>query len=873
MSDMISPEVLAVIRGEFSKVRIPSSHDKCYKDECTVSFDSPFSDSGLYVNMSSLHGYGANYWRADAQKTGNKLYLHELWTQTVKPKPADDQGNDIAPTKLAIGTSDGFNAMESQYDLKKEHALVVLMPSGEATSLLLPNNSIPEFISNALNGIISHDGMKSKMQLDTWSADSEIQESKYAASLVQLDSRGKKISSDPKTWACEMSGATDNLWLNLSTGYIGGGRKNWDGTGGSGGALMHYEETGKQYPLCVKLGTVTAHGGDIWSYASDEDCLVKDSNLASHLSHWGIDIQRMEKTDSSMAELEVSLNMKYDWTKILEGGAELVPLSGAGKVGLRNIGSSCYMNSVLQAFIAVPQVQERYLGNRAAILASCPASTSPAEDFAVQVSKLADAMLTDKYCAPLHLHADAKKINIQDGEAAADASTLEKYVVAPRMLKHLVGKGHAEFSGGRQQDAAEYFQYFLDQMSRAERTALPRFLPADALPTSSLFEFHTQGKLKCRSTSQVKFLKTASNNMLELRIPTEAAINRDEVERNDETKEAKRSKLDTSVEKEKEKEKEKEVPFAACLATAFSDEIVQFQNPSLGGASGSCVCNTRLRSFPDYLMVKLGRYTMGDNWVQVKIDARVPVPELLDLSEYAREGLGADEQEMPEATSDAPVPAAASTAVVAEADAGIVAQLVSMGFSENGSKRAAMATGNSDAEVAMNWVFAHMEDPDFNDPLAAAAPSGGAAAAPATATAAISPDLIEMLMNYGFNEIQCTAALTATNSDIERAADWLFSHDNVAGITAETVAAMNSGSGVGGGGTSDSVVPAFGAAGRGEYELMSIISHIGRNTDHGHYVCHRKLPTGEWALFNDEKVAVSGKPPLEHGFMYLFRKK
>jgi len=58
----------------------------------------------------------------------------------------------------------------------------------------------------------------------------------------------------------------------------------------------------------------------------------------------------------------------------------------------------------------------------------------------------------------------------------------------------------------------------------------------------------------------------------------------------------------------------------------------------------------------------------------------------------------------------------------------------------------------------------------------------------------------------------------------------------------------------------------------GEYELMSIISHIGRNTDHGHYVCHRKLPTGEWALFNDEKVAQSGKPPLEHGFMYLFRK-
>ena len=866
MSIELAAEVLSVIRGEFSKVRVPSLHDKVYKDECCVSFDSPFSDTGLYVNISSLQGYGADYWRADAQKTGNKLYLHEVWTQTLKPKVIADNGDEAAPTKLAIGTSDGFNVMESQYDLTKEHALVVLMPSGEATSVPLPNSTIPEFISNVLNGIIAHDGMKSKMQVDTWSADSEIKESKYAAGLVQLDNQGKKISSDPQTWVCEMSGAKDNLWLNLSTGYIGGGRKNWDGTGGSGGALQHYEETGKQYPLCVKLGTVTAHGGDIWSYAADEDTLVKDSNLASHLSHWGIDIQRMEKTDSSMAELEVNLNMKYDWTKIMEGGAELLPLSGPGLVGLRNIGSSCYMNSVLQAFVAVPQVQERYLGNRAAILASCPAA--PSEDFAVQMSKLTHAMLTDKYCAPLS--ADAGKIKVEAGEAAADASTLEKYVVAPRMLKHLVAKGHPEFSGGRQQDAAEYFQYFLDQMSRAERTALSRFLPADALPTSSFFEFQSQPKFKCSTTGQVKYPPAAGNNLLELRIPLEAAINRAEVEREEEMKEAKRSKLDASIEKDKEAPKQLEVPFAACLAAYFADEQIEFQNPSLGGASGPHTSNTRFRSFPQYLMVKLGRYTMGDNWVQVKIDARVPVPETLNLSAYAREGLADGEEEMPEAPSD--VHAAPPAATVAEADAAVVAQLMSMGFSENGSKRAALATGNSDAEMAMNWVFAHMEDADFNDPPAA--PADTAAAAP-TAVVGISPDMIEMLMNYGFNEIQCTAALTATNSNIERAADWLFSHDNAAGITAETVAAMNSDSSGGSEASSsgaDARVPAFGAAGTGEYELMSIISHIGRNTDHGHYVCHRKLPTGEWALFNDEKVAQSGMPPLEHGFMYLFRK-
>ena len=49
-------------------------------------------------------------------------------------------------------------------------------------------------------------------------------------------------------------GETENLWLNLSTGYIGGGRRNWDGTGGSGAALQHFLDTGSRYPLCVKLG-------------------------------------------------------------------------------------------------------------------------------------------------------------------------------------------------------------------------------------------------------------------------------------------------------------------------------------------------------------------------------------------------------------------------------------------------------------------------------------------------------------------------------------------------------------------------------------------------------------------------------------------
>lgn len=57
--------------------------------------------------------------------------------------------------------------------------------------------------------------------------------------------------------------------------------QNWDGSGGSGAALRHFEATGSKYPLVVKLGTITPHGADVFSYAPDENDMVEDPKLVS----------------------------------------------------------------------------------------------------------------------------------------------------------------------------------------------------------------------------------------------------------------------------------------------------------------------------------------------------------------------------------------------------------------------------------------------------------------------------------------------------------------------------------------------------------------------------------------------------------------
>lgn len=69
--------------------------------------------------------------------------------------------------------------------------------------------------------------MTSQAAAATW--EEELRPSRHAEGLPQLEQGlgrwGRQIPSDPALWRCDETGATDNLWLNLSTGFIGSGRQ------------------------------------------------------------------------------------------------------------------------------------------------------------------------------------------------------------------------------------------------------------------------------------------------------------------------------------------------------------------------------------------------------------------------------------------------------------------------------------------------------------------------------------------------------------------------------------------------------------------------------------------------------------------------
>ena len=277
-----------------SHVAVPSEKDTVYNDECMFSFASTLD--GLYVNMKSWIGFSKKYLVNDLSANDNVgVYIH---IHTI-----EEQGVDVSEvSRLAIGVEGGFGNNTTNI-ISKYSIFIHSLPEFDNSVFSIDDPIIPEPILVAAKQVIGHKSARDQQTLVAWESMDERPVSKYANDLVQepLGNHRGIINMDPSSWVCEKTGFKDgNLWMNLSDGFIGSGRRNFDNSGGTNGAVDHYTELlamGKNYPLVVKLGTITSTSADVYSYASDEDCMVEDPKLMEHLSHWGIDVLKLSKTE------------------------------------------------------------------------------------------------------------------------------------------------------------------------------------------------------------------------------------------------------------------------------------------------------------------------------------------------------------------------------------------------------------------------------------------------------------------------------------------------------------------------------------------------------------------------------------------------
>jgi ubiquitin carboxyl-terminal hydrolase 5/13 len=609
---------------------------------------------------------------------------------------------------------------------------------------------------------------------------------------------------------CSLCDLQENLWLCLQCGNLGCGRAQFGGLRGHSHGLEHKNTTG--HAVAVKLGSITPEGtADIYCYECDEERI--DEDLGEHLSHWGIILAERQKTEKSLTEMQVDENMRWEFSMTDEDGHELQKLFGEGFTGLKNLGNSCYLASSLQCLFALSQFQERYYLPRADL----PVVEAPAQDLETQLRKLGDGLLSGRYSHP--------DPDVRSSEEPSDVAYQRG--LAPSMLKALIGKGHKEFSTMRQQDAFELLLHVFKLITRSQHKAPLRD------PVRS-FRFLMEHRLQCLSCKRVRYRSDEQDN-ISIPVPLRKIARPTVVagEAGDATK------LDEY----------ESVTLKECLDGFTSEEIVELTCSACGSKDGFSK-RSLFKTFPDVLALNARRFVIV-NWVPTKVNIPVIVgdePFLLD--DYKSPGHQPAEDLLPEDAAEG------KPSFVANQEA--VQQLEGMGFPRNRCEKALHATGNADADTAMEWLFAHMDDPDIDTPLAL----GVGQASTNTAD----PEKIEMLGAMGFGPPQARKALKETDGDVERAVEWLFSHPDDQGEFAEDSAGINTGA--------VKEVPGNGEL-PASFQLHSIICHKGASIHAGYVLPTLELhaPANRLAAttFHSFEKQSLGKP-LQHGFSTTMRR-
>ena len=370
---------------------------------------------------------------------------------TPKAEPADDEGQERKPqeiTRLAIGKPGGIDAEADKWETA---ATVVCATCKKDIPMNHPKvASMVDSIMLAQSAYTADAVGEWEQELRTCPCTSNLDQS--AASKIAAKSMASCSKCDLKT----------NLWLCMTCGHLGCGRRYYDGSGGNNHGVEHWELS--KHSVALKLGTITPEGtASIHCYKCDDDVL--DDKLAEHLAVLGIDITTQVKTEKTMAELNLQANLNLTLSKVLEEGKKLNPVFGPGLTGMENLGNSCYMNSIVQVLFSLPEFKEHFYTNAEEHLAAC-ANYSP-NCYQCQTSKLAVGLYSGEYSQKKI----AQKVVTEENKDEEQKDEFYQDGIRPQIFKSLVGKGHQDFAGGQQQDCREYFTHLLERMLLGEKKA------------------------------------------------------------------------------------------------------------------------------------------------------------------------------------------------------------------------------------------------------------------------------------------------------------------------------------------------------------------------------------------------------------------
>lgn len=675
---------------------------RIFRDQCLKCYDSPKSEGGLDICLKCFSGFCRNQLFNHSLLHYNQ-YSHPI-VMNIKERKVEQTSEVNEPkmiTKLAIGKPGGADFSDEKWEQVIEVSCRKCNKSIDYKS----NEQLSALVISILNAASESD----KSGIQAW--EEEINPCEHTLTLQQAEN----IKIAEKTMAkCSKCDLSSNLWLCLTCGNLSCGRKE---TGGNAHAIEHFKLT--NHPLVVKTGTITPNGdASIYCYSCDND--VKDPELAIHLQNFGIDVSTQKKTDKTVTEMNLDININLTLSKTIEEGKVLTPLYGEGLTGMENIGNSCYINSIVQILFSLEPMKKWYYDTAIDHLNTC--SRNAQDCYLCQMSKIMYGLHSGVY--------SQKKTKMLPATEEGKPGDIEEYQdgIKPSSFKLFFGKDHPEFSTNHQQDVFEYLQYLLSCMEKEDKAR--KINPLD------LFKYECENRLECQKCHGVKY-RSMKNWYL----------------------------LFTVEDWKNKKGEDKTCTMEDCIKTWLGEEIVSLKC-SVCNEDTTWVKTQKIKNFPQYLIILFQR--MIYDWIPVKLELKFEaVVDNCDLTCLQRDHSKPGEKVI-EANAEIEDEIEEKEP---EFDINKINYLLQCGIPELGAKWALLKNNNNE-ENAMIWYCEHGQSPEYTQPL----PKVKVSKKGKKVLSNVDELAVAQLQSMGFPKEKCEIALRKTNNNVESALEFLFEH-------------------------------------------------------------------------------------------------
>eukprot|EP01054_Gregarina_sp_Poly1_P003789 Gregarina_sp_Poly_1__3788@NODE_2125_length_2634_cov_101_701208_g1368_i0_p1_GENE_NODE_2125_length_2634_cov_101_701208_g1368_i0NODE_2125_length_2634_cov_101_701208_g1368_i0_p1_ORF_typecomplete_len813_score132_17UCH/PF00443_29/2_6e13UCH/PF00443_29/2_2e19zfUBP/PF02148_19/1_5e10UCH_1/PF13423_6/12UCH_1/PF13423_6/2_3e08UBA/PF00627_31/1_3e04UBA/PF00627_31/6_7e02UBA/PF00627_31/0_0001DUF3203/PF11462_8/0_47_NODE_2125_length_2634_cov_101_701208_g1368_i0532491 len=528
---------------------------------------------------------------------------------------------------------------------------------------------------------------------------------------IRMDPNSAKVLVAPQEWQCQFCGKKKNLWLNLSDGYIGCGRRQYgvedSGCLGAreGAAIQHYSAH-PDYHVCVKLGTLSSVNVEAYSYKFDDFVIVR--NVDHYLENIGVSRENLQQTESSIKDLAVEKNQSLQFG-IPSSEDELeTRVTDTGLVGIVNIGNTCYMGSVLQLMANIfSSCETKWNLNRTDVSSDAllrlwlndhlqlhPQNLP--RDFEFQLLRLLSPLvmpIDPRSTEWLKSYKDKHtQLSSELGEDlmknfSPTDPNFEPGTPSPYFFKRIVGRKNREFLTNFQQDAEEFYQCLISLLEAHEHP------PPPAKTTQQLLCFTAEEKRKL------------TNGKIQIT--------------------------------------HRSMPLLICNMGSFltgdvslEELLGTWQHPFPNVKNG-------ISKWSDWLLIQARRLTEDETYAAIKINTAVHVPLELHLEHLKAEGISPGEEQ-----------AMSSVQGIESLEPHKAANLRDFGFSDSQISACVAVLGiNKSVEELTEWMIDH---PDKRAPALHASQN------------------VELVMELGFDIISAKKALEICNDDVAQAVNWLM---------------------------------------------------------------------------------------------------